>query len=366
VRRRLHSILVGVLTFSMSFDVATACGHLRRGCQVRPCRPTACMPIVVTACADWSAGCDPCSPPVVVLAPVQAWGGWVDGCELVAAAVPLGCCGEAVEAGMVVVEAPADVAVEAAPRVEVDVEPTVAPAAEPVAAPAVAAGEPTLHVPPAAVAAVPELVAVEPKSVVEPAAAEQPVSEPQAEAEPAPEPAIEQPPVAEPPPAPEPRKIPNIFEEVEAAALESSPAPAAIEPSPAEEPAVAEPAVAEPVVAEPAVEEPAVAEPAAEAPAAPPKPDAAEPSGAEPSADTARTAPVEPRRRWIDAAGAHATVGSLVDVRGDRVEILKANGRTITVPIDRLSDFDRDYVSEAGLRLAARRGGPASRDTAGL
>jgi hypothetical protein len=116
-----------------------------------------------------------------------------------------------------------------------------------------------------------------------------------------------------------------------------------------------------------------VAEPAVEEPAAPPEP-AAEPevpadpasAGAEPSADTARTAPVEPRRRWIDAAGAHATVGSLVDVRGDRVEILKANGRTITVPIDRLSDFDRDYVSEAGLRLAARRGGPASRDTAGL
>jgi hypothetical protein len=321
------------------------------------------MPIVVTPCADWSAGCDPCSSAVGVVVPVQAWGGWVDGCELVAAADPLGCCGEAVEAGMVVVEAPADVAVEAAPRVEVDVEPTVAPAAEEVTAPAVAAGEPTLHVPPAAVAAVPELVAVEPKSVVEPAAAEQPVSEPQAESEPVPEPAIEQPPVAEPPPAPEPRKIPNIFEEVEAAALESPPARAVAEPAPAEEPTGAEPVVAEPAVEEPAVEEPAAPpEPAAE-PEVPADPASA---GAEPSADTARTAPVEPRRRWIDAAGAHATVGSLVDVRGDRVEILKANGRTITVPIDRLSDFDRDYVSEAGLRLAARRGGPASRDTAGL
>jgi hypothetical protein len=321
------------------------------------------MPIVVTPCADWSAGCDPCSSAVGVVVPVQAWGGWVDGCELVAAADPLGCCGEAVEAGMVVVEAPADVAVEAAPRVEVDVEPTVAPAAEEVTAPAVAAGEPTLHVPPAAVAAVPELVAVEPKSVVEPAAAEQPVSEPQAESEPVPEPAIEQPPVAEPPPAPEPRKIPNIFEEVEAAALESPPARAVAEPAPAEEPTGAEPVVADPAVEEPAVEEPAAPpEPAAE-PEVPADPASA---GAEPSADTARTAPVEPRRRWIDAAGAHATVGSLVDVRGDRVEILKANGRTITVPIDRLSDFDRDYVSEAGLRLAARRGGPASRDTAGL
>jgi hypothetical protein len=71
-------------------------------------------------------------------------------------------------------------------------------------------------------------------------------------------------------------------------------------------------------------------------------------------------------RRWVDASGEHATVGALVDLRGDAVEIRKANGRTVIVPLGRLSAIDRTYAAEAGARLAARTPAPQPTDTAGL
>jgi hypothetical protein len=76
------------------------------------------------------------------------------------------------------------------------------------------------------------------------------------------------------------------------------------------------------------------------------------------------TAATEPPRRWIDASGAYATVGALVAVRGAAVEIRTAGGRSIVVPLARLSDYDRSYADAAAQRLAARA--PGTRDTAGL
>ena len=110
------------------------------------------------------------------------------------------------------------------------------------------------------------------------------------------------------------------------------------------------------------------AEPAASAD----EPDAAseaEPEQAE--ADPAAAAwavPNEPMRHWSDDSGTHHAQGWLVEVRTDRVRILKVNGRHTTVWTESLSAADRDYVSEVGGRLAAQQQGtsPAPSTTAGL
>jgi hypothetical protein len=105
-------------------------------------------------------------------------------------------------------------------------------------------------------------------------------------------------------------------------------------------------------VAEPAADDaPATEEPASQ-------PAAAE---ADPFSDASR----EPLRRWVDDTGSYATVGMLVDVRAEGVEIRKANGRTVIVPLDRLSEHDRAYAADAEARLAADRA-PSSRETVGL
>ncbi len=69
-----------------------------------------------------------------------------------------------------------------------------------------------------------------------------------------------------------------------------------------------------------------------------------------------------PLRRWVDASGAHATVGRFRGFQDDVVEILKSNGSVIRVPLDRLSEIDRDYVDTVSGRLAA----PAVADTVGM
>jgi hypothetical protein len=112
-------------------------------------------------------------------------------------------------------------------------------------------------------------------------------------------------------------------------------------------------------------EEPAAEEPAEEADAAP----EAEPEQAEADpAAAAVTVPNEPMRRWSNDSNTHHTQGWLVEVRADRVRILKVNGRHTTVLTESLSAADRDYVSAVGDRLAAEQQGtsPAPSTTAGL
>ena len=258
--------------------------------------------------------------------------------------------------------------------------------------------------------------AIAPLSAVAPASNEQPMPEPAAALEKpaeADQPVASSAPVSAPvedlaggpevkPPRPEPKE-PNLFDlygddaDDEAAPGEEPPADsrpetadgdagepaedAAAETTPAEEAEMAEdeaeatdskPTEAEATDgdSEPAeeaapVEEPAAEEAAEESDAAPEA--AAEQAEADP-AEAAVTVPNEPMRRWSNDTGTHHTQGWLVEVRADRVRILKVNGCHTTVLTESLSAADRDYVSAVGDRLAAEQQGtsPAPSTTAGL
>ena len=390
MRRWFHCLLIGVLTCSLSVDTAKACWYLRHGHGPCGYRQPACPPVPVwPACHEVvirdSACCGGAACGSVVIVD-----GWRDDV----------CCGDAshVVVGELVASAAEPVTV--AESVVTPSEPTATreptpAAAEPSAEPALAPQDGVAAVAPA----VPELKpaadaepAVETVAALEPAPAESIAeakpSEPAAEPATAPEvpaiepeaveatpvePAVE--PTPEPAPAvtavepPAPQREPNIFEEVEAAADAAILDPAATEPAAglAPEAAVApsESAAApsaDSLFAEPAAEP--VADPAADdAPAPAAEEPASEPASGEtdPFSDARR----EPLRRWVDDTGSYATVGTLVDVRADGVEIRKANGRTVVVPLDRLSEHDRGYAAAAEARLAAERT-PPTRDTAGL
>jgi hypothetical protein len=49
-------------------------------------------------------------------------------------------------------------------------------------------------------------------------------------------------------------------------------------------------------------------------------------------------------RRWVDNTGEFSCRGRLLDVRNGRAKLLKDNGRTTTVPLDRLSQADLEFV----------------------
>jgi hypothetical protein len=98
-----------------------------------------------------------------------------------------------------------------------------------------------------------------------------------------------------------------------------------------------------------------------EAGEAPPEP----PASTEASPDAAFFTPDEPMRRWTNEAGTHQAQGWLVELRADRVRILKVNGRHTTVARESLSAEDRAYVSAVSDRLAADRQSTATA-TAGL
>lgn len=236
---------------------------------------------------------------------------------------------------------------------------------------------------------------------------------PAAAPEPAPAPVPAPAPPAPVPVPSKPREV-NLFddEETEAAADDATARPAAEAPPAAVDEAPAPPVPAEPAPTAPAVPAPAPAEPPAPAaepaPAAPAAPAAAEPAPAaaaaselpplvlEPDGDvvpatakadlraapepvspvevpplelmpapealTVRRPVVPPLRRWVDETGLHATVGRFVAVRDEAVEIRKSNGRLIRVPLERLSQHDRDYVAAA----AGPSPEPATGDTVGM
>jgi hypothetical protein len=295
-----------------------------------------------------------------------------------------------------------------------------ADAASPAAAqpmPVAATGPAVLPTPTATQEPIPELKpAVASPSPVAPVSNEQPVPEPQA---PVPAAALAEPADAQeamPAPAedlaggpdvkpamPEPQE-PNLFdlygdegdesgdegddgvapseeppadtpaEEVEADAGEPAEESAAASPSDAEpemsdeDAAAVEADEADSETPEPADEpaaDDAADEPTDDTDAAP----AAEPEQAEADPAAAATVvPNEPMRRWTNATGTHQAQGWLVEVRTDRVRILKVNGRHTTMSTESLSTADRDYVSAVSARLAAERQGksPAAVDTAGL
>jgi len=411
VRRWLNCLLIGVLTCSLSVDTARACWYLRHAHShaVRRCwRPT-CPPVTTWPACHGAVVSDSICGSGIACGSVAVVDGWrVDAC----------CGGEpgsVVDSLIVhdghsvvgeVVVGPAE-SVAAAESVDVPSGPTIAaepaPAAvEPIVVPqngvaAVAPAVPDLKPAVDTEPTVEPVVALEP-APVEPAtvpAPEEPPAEPavpESTSEPAREEPQPEPAAAVEPPAPPAE--PNIFEEVESAAdadaavLPTDGSEAAVEPSepstePGDDDEFGEPAaapapapvtdpLAEPSAAEPAVEPAADAsEPAPEPVTEPAAADAPAPAVDEPAsqpaveADPVSDAGREPLRRWVDDTGSYATVGMLVDVRADAVEIRKANGRTVIVPLERLSDHDREYAAAAEARLAADRA-PPSRETAGL
>jgi hypothetical protein len=335
VRRWFHCLLIGALACSLSVDTAKACWYLRHAHAARGCRRPACPPV-----ATWTGCQEVVCHEVVVQDSV--------------------CC-EELAPGPTAVMAEA-VAPEQPSEPIAAVEPTPAPAEpivpqQPPAQTGVAAVAPVVpHLQPA-----PDTERdVEPAVAIEPAPAE-----PAVEAEPPAEPAPDESAVEIPVPPVEP----NIFEEVEAA---GDAAPDAAEPvaqpaTPTATPAADDLSGSAAAAQEP-VDEPAAADPAAD-PATVPDAVAPAPAGAEPAAPPAADpfgdAGGEPMRRWIDDTGSYATVGMLVELRADGVEIRKGNGRSVIVPLDRLSDHDRSYAAAAGARLAAERTASSSA-TAGL
>ncbi len=97
------------------------------------------------------------------------------------------------------------------------------------------------------------------------------------------------------------------------------------------------------------------------------EPEETPPAAAEADPEAAFFTPREPMRRWTNEAGTHQAQGWLVELRADRVRILKVNGRYTTVARESLSAEDRDYVSAVNDRLSSDRpSAAASTTTAGL
>jgi hypothetical protein len=57
-----------------------------------------------------------------------------------------------------------------------------------------------------------------------------------------------------------------------------------------------------------------------------------------------------PVRAWVDNTGTFHVQGRLIAVLDGKVRLLKENGRTTTVPVQRLSEEDRHYVEQVILR----------------
>jgi hypothetical protein len=53
-------------------------------------------------------------------------------------------------------------------------------------------------------------------------------------------------------------------------------------------------------------------------------------------------------RTWHDAGGQHSVKAAMVDAEGGIVELRKADGSTIKVPIEKLSDADQQYIRRQG------------------
>jgi hypothetical protein len=406
VRRCLHTFLIVLLTLALSMDAARACWFLRvrRQCRPvavsRPCPPPTWSAGGTVVVHEWAAS-DGCHQPVACEAALAC-------CEesvvashapALAGAVSTDLDAESLTQSVVRdqpteasdgqgASAPADPQPEPpAPR---DAE-LVQPASNNEPLPDLAPVEP----PATAVLPVDEPVAppldLEPdiqdtdpvdeemqdgtdaEGLLVPPATDAPTDEAAEMADDA-EPPLEEE-AAEPAPAvePEPEQEPNLFEEFEDGDAagddsdeamapedeEASPSAAADEPllpdapvDDADEPAVAE---GDPLMADD--EDAAAAEPAARIDSddepLPAPADDSDPFAA--ADDSEALAAAEPVRRWIHASGAHSLVGRLVDVTGDGHCLLEAAGRRIRVPLQNLSGHDRDYIRQAGVRVAALR-----------
>ena len=74
----------------------------------------------------------------------------------------------------------------------------------------------------------------------------------------------------------------------------------------------------------------------------PPSDDAPDPDSVDAAADAVR--------EWTDSTGKLKVMASLVKVEGDKVTLRRAdNGKEVTLPIEKLSDADQEYLKEAAV-----------------
>ena len=55
-------------------------------------------------------------------------------------------------------------------------------------------------------------------------------------------------------------------------------------------------------------------------------------------------APTESLREWKDSTGRQTIQATLIEIRGDHINLKRADGRVFTVPLARFSEKDRQYV----------------------
>lgn len=398
MRRSMRSMIVALLCLTLSVDSAKACWWLRQ----HRSRAQVCRPVAQPACG------------VVSDAPVAYETIFVDdqpdclcsGTPAEHATVDHEAMnhetGEQVidiRAGEAEASAPEQSVVVHGPTIVVDAAPAQPAPAAAQPMPIAATGPSVLLKPTPAEEPIPDLKpAIAPQSPVAPASNEQPMPEPAAGLE---KPGLEKPAEADQPvaqSAPMPAPVEDLAGEPEVKPPQQEPKEPNLfdlygddaddEATPSEEPpADNRPETTDDDAGEPAENAAAETTPAAEAEmtedeaeASEAKPTEAEATDGdsetaeeaapaeEPAAEAAMTVPDEPMRRWSNDSNTHHTQGWLVEVRADRVRILKVNGRHTTVLTESLSAADRDYVSAVGDRLASQQQGtsPVPMATAGL
>lgn len=418
MRRSMHSLIVALLCLTLFVDSAKACWWLRQHrSRSQVCRPVACRPAAQPACCVVSD--EPVAyetifvddQPDCLCSGAPAEHATVDH-EVVnretdeqvidhhAGESSVLEQGVVVHGPTIVVDAdpaqpapaaPEPTSVVSAPKAE---QPSPA-AAQPM--PVASSGPVVLPTPTPAQEPIPDLKpAIAPQSQVARASNEQPMPEPAA--------ALGKPAEADQPVAPS-TPMPAPVEDLAGGPEGKPPRPEAKEPNlfdlygddgddeaaPSEEPpADSRPEMADDDPGEPAEDSAAETNPAAETEMTEDEAEATETEATDGDSETAEEAdaasepepqpaevdpfaaamavPNEPMRRWTNDVGTHHTQGWLVEVRVDRVRILKVNGRHTTVLTESLSAADRDYVSAVGDRLAAQQQGtsPAPITTAGL
>ena len=67
------------------------------------------------------------------------------------------------------------------------------------------------------------------------------------------------------------------------------------------------------------------------------------------SDETAPAPQLASARTWTDSTGNHTVEAEFVDLKDGKVRLKKEDGKTITIPIERLSEADQEFVkSTAG------------------
>jgi hypothetical protein len=116
------------------------------------------------------------------------------------------------------------------------------------------------------------------------------------------------------------------------------PAPAPTEPSPQPPETEASPAAESGPESEPA--------PAPEPVAESDPPETAAPPQIESEADPASARRNFELREWVDSSGSFRVTARLVQFAAGKVRLEKENGEVIEVPLERLSENDRNYITE--------------------